>query len=399
MNASAILKKLVDFLLIFLLIFFTLQFFNKSDEVVKPDGKAIFKVTDSKYSIPASVWLIIDNQSPENVTLNTCNDIRISSAGDIITPSETPCSDIVVESGKKITHSYAADYQSFATAGKYQFDISLPNKEVPIVSSFEIVNKGIIAKVFTAFVYAPMYNMMMFLLDTFSGSLGWAIVAITIIIRIVLMYPQHKMMVSQKKLQAVQPKIKAIQEKYKGQQQILGVKLMELYKKEKVNPMGSCGFLLIQMPILLVIYNIILGIKDPVHYYHVYSFLQSFKLTDINFDFYGLDLLGAWGIAGILLGLTVWGIQYLQVKMSLANTASVKTEKGVVLEKKKESKDYSSLLPDPDVMNKFMLYGMPAMVAVFTYTLFAGVWVYWGISTLFMTIQQFVVNKIIKKQK
>ncbi len=57
--------------------------------------------------------------------------------------------------------------------------------------------------------------------------------------------------------------------------------------------MGSCGFLLIQMPILLVIYNIILGIKDPVHYYHVYDFLQSFKLTDIDFNFYGLDLLAA----------------------------------------------------------------------------------------------------------
>ena len=58
---------------------------------------------------------------------------------------------------------------------------------------------------------------------------------------------------------------------------------MELYKKEKVNPMGSCGFLLIQMPILLVIYNIILWIQDPVHYYHVYSMLQSFQLSDINF--------------------------------------------------------------------------------------------------------------------
>jgi YidC/Oxa1 family membrane protein insertase len=50
---------------------------------------------------------------------------------------------------------------------------------------------------------------------------GWAIVSITIIIRIVLLWPQHKMMLSQKKLQAVQPKIKKIQEEYKGQQQVL----------------------------------------------------------------------------------------------------------------------------------------------------------------------------------
>ena len=51
------------------------------------------------------------------------------------------------------------------------------------------------------------------------------------------------------------------------------MKLMELYKKEKVNPMGSCGFLLIQMPILLVIYNIILSIKDPSNFFYTYSFL------------------------------------------------------------------------------------------------------------------------------
>ncbi len=58
--------------------------------------------------------------------------------------------------------------------------------------------------------------------------------------------------------------------------------------------------------------------------------------------------------------------------MSLANNKPV-AKKDVVLEKKKDAKDYSSMMPDPEVMNKFMLYGMPAMVAVFTYTLFAGV--------------------------
>ena len=47
------------------------------------------------------------------------------------------------------------------------------------------------------------------------------------------------MMISQKKLQTIQPKIKEIQEEYKGQQQVLGMKLLELYKKENVNPMAS----------------------------------------------------------------------------------------------------------------------------------------------------------------
>jgi membrane protein insertase Oxa1/YidC/SpoIIIJ len=55
------------------------------------------------------------------------------------------------------------------------------------------------------------------------------------------------------------------------------------------------------------------------------------------------------------------------------------------------------MMPDPEMMNKFMLYGMPAMVAVFTFTLIAWVGIYWGMSTLFMVFQQLFVNKILKK--
>lgn|GEM_PF-787390 len=222
MNQSALFKKLVDFLLIFLLVFLALQLFNGTKEpVVDPNGKVVFTTDDNKYSIPASVDLKVDNKSPESVSFNNCNDIVLSSAGDIIALPSVECRDIVLESGASETLNYAADFASFSTAGAYKFAISLPGKQVPIEANFEITNKGAIAKIFTAFIYAPMYNGMVFLLELFSGSLGWAIISITIIIRFVLMYPQHKMMVSQKKLQAVQPKIKALQEKYKGQQAVL----------------------------------------------------------------------------------------------------------------------------------------------------------------------------------
>jgi membrane protein insertase Oxa1/YidC/SpoIIIJ len=61
---------------------------------------------------------------------------------------------------------------------------------------------------------------------------------------------------------------------------------MALYSKEKINPVGSCGFLLIQMPILIVVYNIIRSIQTPANEYYLYSFLGDFSLTGINFDFY-----------------------------------------------------------------------------------------------------------------
>jgi YidC/Oxa1 family membrane protein insertase len=141
------------------------------------------------------------------------------------------------------------------------------------------------------------------------------------------------MMISQKKLQAIQPKIKKIQEDNKGNQQAIGQKLMELYKTEKVNPMGSCGFLIIQMPILLVIYNIILSIKDSSNFFHIYEFQSSFNLSEINFDFFGIDLLASGGVTGVILAITVALIQFIQVKLSLAGK-KVESKK-VVLEKKK----------------------------------------------------------------
>jgi len=55
------------------------------------------------------------------------------------------------------------------------------------------------------------------------------------------------------------------------------------------------------------------------------------------------------------------------------------------------------MMPDPEMINKFMLYGMPAMVWVFTYTFFAWIGIYWWISTWFMLVQQIIVNKILKK--
>ena len=202
-------------------------------------------------------------------------------------------------------------------------------------------------------------------------------------------------MVSQRKLQAIQPKIKEIQEKYKWNHQMLGMKMMELYKKEKVNPMGSCGFLLIQMPILLVIYNIILYIRDESHYYYIYSFLSNFNISSISYNFYWLDLLAVWWVSGILLGLWVWIVQFIQIKLSIANNKA--NTSNLVLEKKQWASDYSAMMPDAETMNKFMLYGMPAMVAVFSYNFPAWVWVYWWISTTFMIFQQLFVNKIMKK--
>lgn len=173
--------------------------------------------------------------------------------------------------------------------------------EKTYVTQATVSYRGTFGKIFTTIFYAPVYNLLAFLIEVFHHSLGWAIICITIILRIILLYPQHKMMVSQRKLQAIQPKIKELQKKYKDDAQKMGMELMALYKKEKVNPMGSCGFLIIQMPILLVIYQIILHIKSPTNEFYLYDFLSGFYIDSISYNFFGIDLLSAGGIVGICL--------------------------------------------------------------------------------------------------
>lgn len=385
-------KKFLDILLIVLITVLIVNYINGPKEKALT-GDVLFSASDTSYTIPASVGLTAENNSANAITFNSCNNVALSYAGSNIELPKETCRDITLQSGEKQTVEYATNYTLFEKTWDYTFKINLDEKEY--ISQFNIDYRNSISQLFIGIFYAPLYNLLVFLMSVFGSSLGFAIVAITVLIRIVLLYPQHKMMVSQKKLQAVQPKIKEIQDKYKGQQQVLGMKLMELYKKEKVNPMGSCGFLLIQMPILIVVYNIILSIKDPSNYYHIYAFLSTFDMTSINYNFFGLDLLSSGGINGAILAVTVAGIQFLQIKLSLDHNK--KNNKSVVLEKKQGESNYSQFMPDPEMMNKFMLYGMPAMVLVFTFSLIAGVGIYWGISTLFMLLQQLFVNKIIKK--
>ena len=92
---------------------------------------------------------------------------------------------------------------------------------------------------------------------------GFAIIVLTILIKIALYPLQHKQNVSMKKMQVVQPKVEAIKAKYKKartdaeQRSRMNVEMMELYKKEGINPMAGCLPLVIQLPILWGFYNLL----------------------------------------------------------------------------------------------------------------------------------------------
>ena len=102
-------------------------------------------------------------------------------------------------------------------------------------------------------------------------------------------------------MQEIQPKIKELQTKYKGDQSKMGMELMELYKKEKVNPLGSCLPLLIQTPILIVLYWVLISIEDYSNVYYFYSLFKDFEIAKIEHMFLGMDLLAIGGITAAIL--------------------------------------------------------------------------------------------------
>ena len=130
---------------------------------------------------------------------------------------ESFCKDVSLKPSDKTELDFSSQYEKFLNTWNYVVTANLEGKEY--ITTFELENKWTFTKLFTWLIYAPVYNLLIFLIKTFNSSLGWAIITITIIIRLLLLWPQHKMMVSQRKLQAIQPKIKEIQEQYKWNHQ------------------------------------------------------------------------------------------------------------------------------------------------------------------------------------
>src|SRR5690606_29143446 len=117
----------------------------------------------------------------------------------------------------------------------------------------------------TLFPYTTLFRSKYFA-DMFSGSFGWAIVVVTIIIRLIILPLNIKQIKSSQAMQAIQPELKALQEKYSSKdaktQQKLQEETMKLFQKHDVNPFSGCLPIFIQMPILIAMYHAIMRTEE-----------------------------------------------------------------------------------------------------------------------------------------
>jgi len=381
-----------------------------------------FIIPENSYSLPKVPKFIIENNTDTEVVVDTCEDFTYYAyangrcATQAITNNLPPCSSHPLSSGETKTIIGDSDedisyFQNDLTGGATFCVDYIPNtwEEETIVSELVTLKpQGGFKSLLSTIFYQPIYNAFVGIVQALPGKqLGWAIVIITIIIRLIILVPQQKMLVSQRKMQTIQPKIKDIQERHKWDQAKIGMEVMALYKKEWVNPLGSCLPLLIQMPFLLVLYWVIkdFGLFENRFFLYPFELLQSFTPEWVDSQFMGLNLLQKQWVQGIILALLVWGAQLAQIWLSQKRTNANKTpeqiaeEKQKKEEKKQAAKDsWEPIAPDPQQMAKMMLYILPIMIAIFSYTIEAGVGLYWLIGTLFMIVQQFIANKKVDKE-
>ena len=189
----------------------------------------------------------------------------------------------------------------------------------------------------------------------FSQDRWYAIILLTVAIKILLYPLTVKQVKSMKTMQDLQPKMKALQEKYKDNKEKLQQEIADLYKTHKVNPLSGCLPLIVQMPLLMGIFFAIKEYKyeGATNFLWIKSLQQGTSLTDPSDPYFIIPLLCA---------LTT----YIQQKQTTTEMTQ---------------------------QNKMMLMFMPVFIGYITITFPAGLGIYWVVSNMVQIAQQWFMYR------
>jgi YidC/Oxa1 family membrane protein insertase len=199
------------------------------------------------------------------------------------------------------------------------------------------------------------------LLGNFVGSWGWSIILLTFTVRLLILPLTFKGVKSMQRMQQLQPEIKAIQARYKGDRQRMNQEIMAFYQKEKVNPLGSCLPLALQIPFFIALFQLLNHHDFARDLGNNKSFFFIPDLTD-----------KVTGHTGVLIALIL-----LYVGTQLAASA------------------VTAISADP--MQRRIMLALPFVFTVFIINFKAGLIVYWITTNVWTIGQQLVVKKLYPK--
>jgi len=222
------------------------------------------------------------------------------------------------------------------------------------------------------------------------SALGFSIILLTIVIRLILYPFMHQSLRQQKKMQQLTPHINKLKEKHKNDAKRLQMEQMALFKEHGVNPASGCLVMLVQIPILIGLYNVLLKAVHSTSLHDINSrlYFDGLKLHQLwDTTFFGLslahtpkDLLPHVGFWILIVAVITGALQLIQSKMMMAPASEMP---------KKEKKE------EPDFATTFQtqsMYLLPVMVGFFSFSLPFGLSLYWNTLTIFGIIQQYIIS-------
>ncbi|MDO8637044.1 MAG: YidC/Oxa1 family membrane protein insertase [Dehalococcoidia bacterium] len=220
----------------------------------------------------------------------------------------------------------------------------------------------------------PMLNSLIVLYEYVFHNFGLAIVVFTLLVRLAMTPLTLKQIHASKAMTIIQPKLQELQKKFGKDRQKLSEETMKLYKAHGVNPLGCLGPMIIQMPILIALYTVILkGLAvTPEDLLSLSKYLYDWpivhKLIPLKENFLWLNLGQPDPI--YLLPILVGGSMWVQQKMTMMPGGD----------------------PKQASMNKMMLWMMPIMFGVFTLQFASGLAIFWVVSNSVGIATQYFVT-------
>ncbi|MEI8121136.1 MAG: YidC/Oxa1 family insertase periplasmic-domain containing protein [bacterium] len=190
---------------------------------------------------------------------------------------------------------------------------------------------------------------------------GIAIILLTLIVRIIFWPLTHKGTESMKRMQALQPQIKELQEKYRDKPQKLQQETMALYRENKVNPLGGCLPMLVQIPVFFALFNVLRSAVEL-------RFAPFLWVKDLS------------AAENLLVGISPIPINLLPILMTVTQIWQQKL---------------TPAAGDP-AQQKMMMWMMPIMMLMFLYSMPAALVLYWTANQVMMIIQLYWQRRIKK---
>lgn len=235
---------------------------------------------------------------------------------------------------------------------------------------------------FNELFFRPLLNALVFLTNVLPfHDLGLAVIILTILVRILLFPFTHHSIKAQTKMRSLEPEIARIRDEHKNNQEEQARRTMALYKEHGVNPFSGCVMLLIQLPILIAMYQVfLLGAGDVGAY--LYPFIST--PGSLRTVFFGVINLTETSIfLAALSGLT----QFIQMKLAIptspAGARSPKADGG----DKPQKPDISRM------MTAQMTYVMPGVIFMIGLRFPAAVSLYWTTMNVFAIMHEMIVRK------